>query len=171
MSHPLEGKIKRLVEELDTRASLQARKELQAIDRDVVLKVVESLLSNDSSDLRANAAEALLRLDPYENLPKVLVLLDDVDETVRWFVCGLLHDFGDTRAAPRLSKALAEDSSALVRLTATYALAKMGDRMSLPALRKAVEFDRGQDYEGRTVKDAAAEAINEINRRLGSPRS
>jgi hypothetical protein len=45
------------------------------------------------------------------------------------------------------------------------ALERCGDRSAIPDLRRAAKSDRGTDYEGRTIRDAARQAIKRITER------
>lgn len=142
-------------------------RELQKQDWETVVSILRNLLNNPDSDVRADAAEAALRIDPYQSIDIVLPLLNESDSTMRWHICGLLHDFGDKRAARVLVKILLEDSDGDVRWMAAWALGEIGDDTALSALHQAAEDDDGTDHEGRRVCDVAAESIREILARGG----
>jgi HEAT repeat protein len=135
---------------------------LEALDRGAVIRELVSLLNRRDLELRCDAAESLLRIDSDQTIDLVLPLLADPESTVRWATCGLLHDFGDQRAIPLLVPVLLNDPEADVRLMAAYALSEVGDHSALSALRQASQLDDGEDYKGRRVRDAAAEAIVNI---------
>ncbi len=135
---------------------------LKALDRGAVIRELVGLLNSRDLELRCDAAESLLRIDSDQTIDLVLPLLTDSESTVRWNTCGLLHDFGDQRAIPLLVPVLLNDPEADVRLMAAYALSEIGDHSALTALRQASQSDDGTDYEGRRVRDAAAEAIESI---------
>lgn len=136
---------------------------LQQIDREPSIGIMAGLLTSPDPELRCDAAEGLLRVDPKRTLDLVLPLLADPNSAVRWNTCGLLHDFGDARAVPSLISVLTNDSEADVRLMAAFALETIGDTSALPALRRAAQLDEGTDREGRRVCDAATEAIEKIS--------
>jgi HEAT repeat protein len=106
-----------------------------------------------------------MRIDPNLGTEAVSPLLADPDADVRWYMCGLLYDFGDQRATPQLIEVLRNDPEGHVRLFAADALGKVGDLSAVPALRHAEQFDVGQDHEGRRVSAAAKEAIEGIRQR------
>jgi HEAT repeat protein len=135
---------------------------LQALDREAVLRELTGFLNSRDPDLRCDAAEALLRIDSDQTINLALPLLSDPISTVRWNTCGLLHDFGDERAIPLLVQVLLNDPEADVRLMAAYALSEIGDQSALSALRQVSQWDDGIDYEGRRVRDAATEAIENV---------
>ncbi len=140
----------------------QAIATLNALDRGAVIRELVSLLNSRDLELHCDAAESLLRIDSDQTIDLILPLLADPESTVRWATCGMLHDFGDQRVIPWLVPVLLNDPEADVRLMAAYALSAIGDHSALPALRQASQLDDGEDYEGRRVRDAAAEAIENI---------
>jgi HEAT repeat protein len=147
---------------LEPGAREEAVSALRALDRGDVIRELNHLLNCQDPELRCDAAEALLRVDANQTIDLVLPLLADLNSTVRWNTCGLLHDFGDRRAIPSLVSVLLNDPEADVRLMAAHALSEIGDCGALSALRQASQFDDGADYEGRRVRDAATEAIERI---------
>lgn len=135
---------------------------LKAIDRESSIRLLTEMLHGTDSELKCDAAEALLRIDPDQTMEFVLPLLADADSNVRWNTCGLLHDFGDRRATSGLVTVLEGDPETDVRYIAACALGRVGDRSVIPVLRKAQVHDDGEDREGRRVRIAAGEAIEEI---------
>jgi HEAT repeat protein len=63
---------------------------------------------------------------------------------------------------------LENDENPHVRVVAADVLCEIGDAKALPALAHAAEQDTGKNYEGRTVAQAAREAIATIEERLKS---
>lgn len=139
-----------------------AVRRLGSLERPSVIRMLTDLLGRCDVEVMCDAAEGLLRIDACQYLPLVLPLLADSSAVVRRETCGLMHDFGDSRAVPALVKLLSSDPEGDIRHIAAYALGGIGDNSALAALRKAAESDEGTDYEGRGVRDAAAEAIDEI---------
>jgi HEAT repeat protein len=135
---------------------------LEGLDRAAVIRELGSLLHGRDAELRCDAAEALLRIDSNRTIDLVLPLLTDSMSTVRWNMCGLLHDFGDQRSIPFLVQVLLNDPEADVRLMAAHALGEIGDRSTLSALRQVAASDDGTDYQGRRVRDAATDAIESV---------
>jgi HEAT repeat protein len=147
---------------VDPAARENAVSTLQALDRGAVVDELSRLLGSPDPESRCDAAEALLRIDAHRTIELVLPLVADASGVVRWHTCGLLHDFGDQRAIPWLVRVLSDDPEADVRLIAAHALEEIGDHRALAALRQASQSDDGEDYEGRRVRDKAAEAIQKI---------
>src|SRR5947209_6997885 len=99
---------------------------LQSLEREPTFKSLMALLEDAEVEVRCDAAEALMWIDPRQGTEAVFPLLSDSDATVRWFACGLLYDFGDERATPRLVEVLRNDPDGDVRLIAAHALGKLG---------------------------------------------
>lgn len=146
----------------DRSVVLDAAHRLRALDRLQVIKGLRSRLSHEVSEVRCMAAEALMKVCGSEGLQFILRLLADQDSTVRWCAAGISHDFSDVRAVPDLIRVVTGDPEADVRLVAAQALGRIGDATALGALRTVAEHDLGEDYEGRKVAAAAAEAIEQI---------
>jgi HEAT repeat protein len=166
MGESMEGKgISRLLaalHETDRIARDKALADVKGLDPGVSLGILTRMLKDQDPDLRCDAAEALLRIDAMLAIDLVLPLLRDGDDSVRWYTCGLLHDFGDKRALASLVDLVLSDPHCDVRSTAAYALGAIGDTTVLPALRQVVELDMGADSWGHTVREVATEAISQI---------
>lgn len=136
--------------------------EAKSMNRDLVIDELMQCLHEPDPNMRSDAAEALLLVDGSRSVGIVLPLLADNVASVRWHVCGLLHDFGDEKITPQLVTVLQSDAEPFVRMAAAYALGGVGAASAIDALRYAHEHDKGTDYEGRRVCDVAADAIEEI---------
>jgi HEAT repeat protein len=113
-------------------------------------------------DLCCDAAEAIMRIDRLSGIALILPLLKNPDAGVHWWICGLLSSVNDGSATNSLSEVLLNDPESFVRLAAAFALGGTGDAVALPALAQAAQTDKGEDWEGRTVADAARKAIAKI---------
>lgn len=142
---------------------------LQSLERTSSIQTLLMLLQDADPEVRCDAAEALLRIDSQTTLEAVMTLLSDTDDGVRWHACGLLYDFGDERATPDLISILLNDPEPDVRLFAAQALGRIGNLTAIEALRQALEFDTGEDHEGRRVSNGANEAIDAIQQRHQHP--
>ena len=89
-------------------------------------------------------------------------LLNDEDSGVQGFVCMQLGGRKRPEATPLLIAVLQHDPSGTHRVLAARGLGNIGDPAALPVLQKAMQTDDGVDYEGRPVKEIAAEAIRRI---------
>ncbi len=109
-----------------------------------------------------NAAELIAILIPDIGLNLLLDNLANSYMPLRWDIVLLLGDIGDKGAIPHLITVLLEDASPEVRIQATLSLGKLGGHEALEALKKVVNKDFGEDYEGRTVSECAKNEIEEI---------
>jgi HEAT repeat protein len=131
-----DGPVYRLLVDLrsrDNNRRATAISDLAAIDRPVALAALQTLLRNTDGNVRVDAAMGLLLIDQAIGVPLVLPLLADSQASVRQYVCGLLHDFGDVRAVEALMKVILQDTDPDVRHVACYALGEIGDARALPS--------------------------------------
>jgi HEAT repeat protein len=147
----------------DPGAPDEAVATLKAIDSQRVNFALQELLNGPDPDLRCDAAEALLRIDSEKNLDLIVPLLKDSIESVRWNTCGLLHDFGSSRAVPELIRVLLSDPESAVRGMAAWAIGAIGDESAIPVLRQVANTDNGTDRDGRRVSDFAMQAVDQIH--------
>jgi GNAT superfamily N-acetyltransferase len=127
-------------------------------------RCLDELFHGPDPVIKSNAVELLVFLKGPESLPWIEeCLCDDVD--FRCAGCSFLAELDCPEALPRLLRCLREDPSDWVRYSAVDALERCGDMSAIPALKQTVKTDRGTDYEGRLIGDAAREAIRRITRR------
>jgi HEAT repeat protein len=105
------------------------------------LPLLEKALKDDASGVRSAAAVALGDLVANEALGSVLVAIEDPDVHVRQMALNALGEIGDSRAAPRLRRALA-DARPEVRYQAVIAFARVAEPDDVvAALEKATKDD------------------------------
>lgn len=136
--------------------------DLRRLDQQVLLFVLAEMLSNQDEDFRCDIAEVMMLVNPEMSMPILLSLLDDPSSVLRWHICGLLHDFGDSRAIKPLIKVALEDNDPQVRSQACYALGQIGDAEALRALRQIQLHDHAEDMQGFKVSDVATLAIERL---------
>ena len=145
--------------------------QLLQFNKEKTLLVLLSIVSDQNypdSEVRYRATEAIAAIDPYGCPKLLLAFLNDPDHIIRSEVCGRIYNYGYIyhenfeEAVLPLTDILRHDPEVSVRLIATDALAKLGDKRAIPALQWAQEHDDGKDWEGRSVKDAAFEALEGI---------
>ncbi len=141
-----------------------AIKQLKSFGCDRAYPALLPLLNHRDLDVRCHAAEAILGIDAQHGLPHVLPLLRARSKTLRWSVCGLLHDFGDRRALAPLIERLQIDRDAQIRGTAAYALGGIGLLQAIPALVQTEQLDHEIDIHGHSPSSTATTAISEILR-------
>jgi HEAT repeat protein len=142
-----------------------AIEELRSLDRKRILDILSDLLVSPDLDLRDSAIKVLMTIDPHQGVDLIIPLLRDPLDSWRWYLCGALADYGDERAVLPLTEVLLHDTDSDTRYMAAFALEKIGDTRALPALRHALDHDSGTDYEGRSIDELAAEAIQSILKR------
>ncbi len=146
----------------DTERRSLVHQELHTYEREPLLALLDQLLDDEDENIRTDAAVILATVDFDRSLDRFLGFLRTPDAAMRWMVCGLLSRHGDERAMEPLIQVLLSDDWPDTRMLAAFALGKIGDRRALEALRYAKQHDQGVDYENRTVRDAASEAISAI---------
>lgn len=149
----------------DPEAYRRIRQALRALDRADVLPHFEARMRDPDLEVRAQAIEGLTLLYGNDATPTILPRLDDESETVRWVVCGCLHDYGDGRALAGLLERLRRDPDASVRGAAASALGQIGDPAVLPQLFTAWQSDHEVDPLGYTPSGQAGGAISDLLRR------
>ncbi len=146
----------------------QAKPALLAMDHQQLIPVLKEVIRNErDADIVYDAANLLDDIDRAEAGEFLIPILNNPEyDEVRWGFCGLLSVCGGEKAVLPLTEVLLNDSVPEARLMAAFALEKIGDERVIPALEWAVEHDQGEDYEGRPVSWGAAQAIEEIWKRL-----
>jgi HEAT repeat protein len=116
-------------------------------DQQAVAPLIRTL---ENKQVRSSAARAIGKIRNPAAISALLHQSFDDDSTVRWAVIEALGDIGtpkDKDVVNRLMKVLREDGHVAVRRTAARSLAKVGDPMSVSALKEALndkeEFVRG----------------------------
>jgi hypothetical protein len=125
-------------------------------------------LSESNRIIKSRAFGAMIGL---EALDRVGMLFDLYKgSTIDWQIVYTksLSQFKDDRAIKKLCEILLKARNSDLRFVAAESLAQIGDASSLPALEHAVQHDKGKDYEGFTIAEAASEAIKQIQIRTNS---
>jgi HEAT repeat protein len=129
-----------------------------------------ALLSDPDPSIREQAAVAAIMTHGDLGQDMIVPLLQDSDATIRWYVCGLLYDFGDARAVPALVARLKLDSEATVRVIAADAIGRIAERVAvpesvIPALESVVIHDHVMTTTGFTPSDSARDALAAVRLR------
>lgn len=136
--------------------------QMRAVGVDVMFPHAVARLTHADWQIRHDAATLVLKLDASRGVELVLPLLHDRDETVRWHVCGCLHDFGDERAVGPIAAVLESDPDPQMRTQAAYALGGIASPAAIPALLRALDTDHEEDIKGYSPSWCAATALDEI---------
>jgi HEAT repeat protein len=147
---------------VDPEVEAAVASELHTKDAARVVAALAQGLNDQELDYRCTIASLFLRYDFVAAIPHVRLLLQDPDDDLRGFLCQELGAYGRPEAVPLLVDTLQNDPDATNRTWAAWGLGNIGDPAAVPALGLAMRSDLGEDYEGRPVKEIAAEAIRRI---------
>ncbi len=139
-----------------------ARQALVASDKTAVLAHFETLLHSHDDEQRASAIEGLALLHGPEATDTIVRWINDSSSTVRWVVCGCLHDYGDLRAVPALLDRMKHDPDCQVRGVAASGLGQIGAIEALPDLHQAFQTDLEIDELGHSTSDQAQDAMTSV---------
>lgn len=140
----------------------------RSFEPDGTIRKLSEFLRQDDRDMICDAAYLIMMINPKQGTSLILPLLKHDSGTVRSCACWLFAGYGRSfdrengEVTKGLQNVLLTDPAEDVRLKAAYALESIGDPAALPALQHAAENDKGADWEGRTVADAARKAIERI---------
>jgi len=120
-------------------------------------------LQDKSPTVRATAVEYLGDLDAKEAIAPLITALSDRDSEVRWSATSSLGTLLIGSRSPRRLIQMLEDPNVLVRIEAAEAMGAIGDRKTLPALRRAMN-----DH-SPLVRSYVAAAIGAFGRQKNIP--
>lgn len=142
-----------------------ARRKLLTFNRITLVDMLAELLEDDDLYARDGALRLIMEIAPSRGVATAISLLHDPMPEWRWYLCGMLADYGDERAVLPLADVLLHDPDDDTRFMAAVALERIGDTRALPALQHAQQTDTGADHEGRAIATAAANAMTAILQR------
>ncbi|MBZ9751737.1 HEAT repeat domain-containing protein [Deinococcus sp. HMF7604] len=116
--------------------------------------------------LAGQAFSLLAHLPHPGGLTFLAEVLTSQSEEWRCAVCDKLRELPGEASSALLTRVLLSDEDPDVRWSAADALATVGTENALPVLLHVSVHDRGQDYEGFLVADAAHRAFQAVRRRL-----
>lgn len=105
---------------------------------------------------------ALCRLDQQAANERFEQALDTENPEHRFRIVKLLGKYGTPSIVPTLIRILKSDPWSEIRLAAAATLEAIGDASAIPALAWSAAYDKGVDFEGRSVALAAQQAIERI---------
>lgn len=141
-----------------------SRDALLASDKREVLAVFEDHLQVPDDEERVWAIKGLALLYGREATDEIVRWINDSSPTVRYTVCGCLHDIGDLRVAPVLLDRLKNDADCRVRGMASRTLGQIGQMEALPDLSQTCQTDHEVDQHGHSPSSQAMEAMTSLLR-------
>lgn len=142
---------------------------LNRIPVDVSAKFLRELFENESDRfMKSRYFSALLCLADFDKVGFLIEIMKKASVDWRIVCCEMLGNYFDERAVESLCKAVIKDKNPDVRYAAVEALGKIGDFGAVSTLNKVQQNDKGRDYEGFLISEAAADAISAILHRLRS---
>ena len=141
----------------------QTRRDMVAMPKDIIGPLLIALLVDEDSDIRWDAADLLLDINPHIYLKDVLRLHDDPDINIRSGICYRIAEKAPFHiAVDPLCQVLIHHTDSNTRFWAAIALAAIGDvgnRRAVDALLQALTDD-GLNYESVPVSPAAKYALS-----------
>jgi HEAT repeat protein len=163
---PFWQQVYELLQELCSSNDLRQResvtRQLMELDREPTIDALSTLLSDDNPELQGYAAQVLVEMDPKNGVKLMTPLLESLEATLRWHICGLLGKYGDEQVTMPLVNVLRTDQDIDVRYAAVFALGKVGDLRAVPVLEWIQHHDDGMDYHSHRISTAATDAIQEV---------
>jgi HEAT repeat protein len=150
---------------LELEDAPQIRK-LREYDLQTLCSAITAIFVREDADTRLSTIDVVPLIIPPDQIFDLLMpCLFDERSSVRWATCKTLRRYPDARMILTIVKLLQEDKNPSVRVLAADLLCEFGDEQALDALSYAATHDVDKDFEGRSVAEAAREAIDSIHER------
>jgi len=149
-------------------AQKSAVAELQKIGANHLFPLLIPKLNSPFLLVRMQASRAILSVDTEKGIELILPFINDSDPEFRYDICGLMHDFGNSRVITALIDLMQSDTDPQIRGTAAFALGGIGDSQAIPALTKTMKSDHESDMHGHSPSSCAKLAIDEIHEKIMS---
>ncbi len=142
---------------------------LKNIDEDRLFAIFEELLENHRKSIPL-ISKTMQRIDMDRSMDYLVHLSNDKDSHIRHNVCGLMSNCEQLSSLKigQVSDALIVrlgDVDSNVRHLAVFALGKVGLKKAVEFLEYVANFDFGTDFEGRSIRNLAQRAIDQISQR------
>jgi HEAT repeat protein len=144
------------------KAQKEAVAKLQEIGENRLFPLLIPMLDSPTLETRLQASRAILSIDEQKGIELLLPYLNDPDSEFRYDICGLMHDFGNSRVIPALIELMQNDTDPQIRGTAAFALGGIGDSQAIPALTRTMNSDHEFDLYGHSPSSSAEYALKEI---------
>lgn len=140
--------------------------QLGKVDRLSLVKIGRILLQDADPEKRRQGIEALMNIDPENNLNLIVPMLDDIDSEVRYLAMYYIKRrkelLQDKRIISLVIKSLFEDRSPAVRIEAAEALGECKTSEAKSALQWARDHDFESDDQGYSVSYVAGIALENL---------
>ena len=133
------------------KAQKEAAAKLKEIGAHRLFPLLIPMLDSQKLETRLQASRAILSIDEQKGIELLLPYLNDPDPDFRYDICGLMHDFGDSRVISALIDIMQNDGDPQIRGTAAFALGGIGDSRAIPALTRTMNTDHEYDMQGLSL--------------------
>jgi HEAT repeat protein len=147
---------------------------LNSFPSEEVISILRQLFSEADDPIhksqllyKSRVFRSLLSIRVFDKVEFLIETLETSSEGWPEACCRNLATFKDPRAIEKLCQVVRESGNSDLRFTAVKALSTNGDASALETLKSAVLNDKGADFEGFPISEAAEKAIQEITSRLG----
>jgi hypothetical protein len=152
----------------DSALSDDDRKLLTSVDPAHIVIALQTIFHRETRYAvgRRRAFQAALAVPSLDTVGFLIDIYNRAPVDWKIAICDELACFHDLRAVRMLCSALLTASNPNVRYAAAEALALNGDATTIDALAYTAQHDRGKDFEGFPIADAARDALEQIHSRL-----
>jgi hypothetical protein len=152
----------------DSVLSDDDRKLLTSVDPDHIVSALKTIFHRETRYAvgRRRAFQAALAVPSLNTVGFLIDIFNRAPIDWKTAICDELASFHDPRAVRMLCSTLLTAKNPNVRYAAAEALALNGDETAIEALAYTAQHDRGKDFEGLPVADAAEDALQQVRSRL-----
>lgn len=157
-----------IVEKLEARLSesnllvqTELIETLAAVGGGKAFRLITEIVDSGTPELKEVAVKALGYFQDSASITTLINLLKDHD--LARIAADVLAQYNELGLQALLAALRSENGN--VRWYAAYALGAMGDEKAIPNLVLVSQTDKGKSYAGAKVKEAAARAIERINKK------
>ena len=133
---------------------------MQDYPEDDVFDALRNLLPSSDDILRTKAFDSMFKLHPERAIGEIVPLFND--SSWHWMISYISIFFADERTVPLLCKLAKESLDNEVVFNSVNAIGNFGKPENIETLDTVSKTNTNVDYEGRSVSDAAKDAISKI---------
>jgi HEAT repeat protein len=166
MSAEIEDLIRKSAEDL--RINIRdAANQMAQMDDPALFNIISNYMNKSDQTSRREwliCINALCQIDQNAANQRFEQALDTENSEHRYRIIVLLGTCGTPAIVPTLIRILKTDPWSEIRLAAAETLGAIGDSSAIPALAWSAAYDKGVDFEGRSVALAAENALQRIRK-------